>query len=135
MPGFTQIAKPLIEELGRELVWPVSLATLSGTTLVVREATDHSSPLAVDRYSAGHRLPLLSSACGRVYLSFQSRAQRDTLIDILARSGKEEDRLARAPRTDLQRILAEIKTQGYAVTSRTRRLVEEISLSVPGDER
>ena len=127
----SRIAKPMIEELGRELVWPVSLATLSGTTLVVREATDHSSPLAVDRYSAGHRLPLLSSACGRVYLSFSPAAQRDTLIDILARSGKEEDRLARAPRADLQRILAEIKTQGYAVTSRTRRLIEEISLSVP----
>jgi IclR family mhp operon transcriptional activator len=125
------IAKPLIEELGRELVWPVSLATLSGSTLVLREATDHSSPLAVERYSAGHRLPLLSSAGGRVYLSFSPPAQRDTLIEILARSGKDEDRLARAPRVDLQRILAEVKTQGYAVTSRTRRLVEEISLSVP----
>jgi IclR family mhp operon transcriptional activator len=127
----SDIAKPLIEELGRELVWPVSLTTLSGTTLVVREATDHSSPLAVDRYSAGHRLPLLSSACGRVYLSFSPPAQRDTVIEILARSGKEEDRLARSPRADLQRILAEIRAQGYAVTSRTRRLVEEISLSVP----
>ena len=40
----SRIAKPMIEELGRELVWPVSLATLSGTNLVVREATDHSSP-------------------------------------------------------------------------------------------
>ena len=127
----SRVAKPLIEELGRELVWPVSIATLSGTTLVVRETTDHSSPLATDRYSPGNRLPLLSSACGRVFLSFSPAAQRDTLIDILARSGKEEDRLARAPRADLQRILAEIKTQGFAVTSRTRRLVEEINLSVP----
>jgi DNA-binding IclR family transcriptional regulator len=39
--------------------------------------------------------------------------------------------LARAPRTDLAHILAETKAQGYAITSRTRRLVEEISLSVP----
>ena len=127
----SRVAKPLIEELGRELVWPVSVATLSGTSMVVRETTDHSSPLAVERYSPGHRLPLLASAGGRVFLSFGSPAQRDTLIDILARSGKEEDRLARAPRTDLSRILAEVKAQGYAVTSRTRRLVEEISLSVP----
>ena len=28
----TQIAKPLIEDLCREIVWPVSIATLSGTT-------------------------------------------------------------------------------------------------------
>src|SRR3984885_2862252 len=105
----SRIAKPLIEELGRELIWPVSIATLSGTTLVVRETTDHSSPLATDRYSPGNRLALLSSACGRVFLSFSAAVQRDTLIDILARSGKEEDRLARAPRADLQRMLAEIK--------------------------
>ncbi|HTV95308.1 MAG TPA: IclR family transcriptional regulator C-terminal domain-containing protein [Steroidobacteraceae bacterium] len=127
----SRIAQPLTEELSREIVWPVSMATLLGTTLTVRTATDHSSPLAVERYSAGHRLSLLSSASGRVYLSFCSAAQRETLIDILSRSIKDEDRLARAPRTDLQRILAEVRTQGYAVTSRTRRLVEEISVSVP----
>ena len=125
----SRIAKPLIEELGRELVWPVSVESLSGTNLVLRET--YSSPLAADRYPSGHRLPLLGSAGGRVYLSFSPPAQRDALIEILARSGKEEDRLTRAPRTDLSRILAEVKAQGYAVTSRTRRLVEEISLSVP----
>jgi IclR family transcriptional regulator, mhp operon transcriptional activator len=125
----TQIAKPLIEDLGREIVWPVSIATVLGTNLIVRET--NSTPLAVERYSAGYRTPLLASAGGRVFLSFCSAPQREALIEILARSGKEEDRLARPPRTDLMRLLAEIKAQGYAVTSRTRRLVEEISVSVP----
>jgi IclR family transcriptional regulator, mhp operon transcriptional activator len=125
----TQIAKPLIEDLGREIVWPVSIATVLGTSLIVRET--HSTPLAVERRSAGYRTPLLASAGGRVFLSFCPAPQREALIEILARSGKEEDRLARAPRTDLMRLLAEIKAQGYAVTSRTRRLVEEISVSVP----
>jgi IclR family transcriptional regulator, mhp operon transcriptional activator len=124
-----QIARPLIEELGREIVWPVSIATPLGTAMIVRDTS--ASPLAVERHSAGHPTPLLSSATGRVYLGFCPAAQRDTLIDILARSVKEEDRLARAPRADLQRILAEIRLQGYAATSRTRRLVEEVSVSVP----
>jgi IclR family transcriptional regulator, mhp operon transcriptional activator len=124
-----QIAKPMIEELGRDIAWPVSVTTLLGTAMTVRETT--TSPLAVERHSAGHRIPLLSSAAGRVYLAFCPAAQRDTLIDVLARSAKEEDRLARAPRADLQRILAEIKLQGYAATSRARRLVEEVSVSVP----
>ncbi|MGD0491736.1 MAG: IclR family transcriptional regulator C-terminal domain-containing protein [Steroidobacteraceae bacterium] len=126
----TQIAKPLITDLGREIVWPISISTLLGSTMVVRE-TNSSALLDVERYSAGHRLPLLSTAAGRVYLSFCSAAQRETLIDLLARSGKEEDRLARAPRTDMQRILSEIRSHGYSSTSRIRRLVEEISLSVP----
>jgi IclR family transcriptional regulator, mhp operon transcriptional activator len=126
----TQIAKPLIGDLGRELVWPISLSTLLGTSMIVRE-TNSSALLDVERYSAGYRMPLLSSAAGRVYLSFCPASQRETLLDILSRSGKEEDRLARAPRSDMQRILSEIRTHGYASISRTRRLVEEISVSVP----
>jgi IclR family mhp operon transcriptional activator len=126
----TQIAKPFIYELCREIVWPVSIATLSGTNMLVRESTDHSSPLAIERYSAGFRAPLLATAGGRVYLAHCPASQRETLIEILARSNKEEDKPARA-RAELQRGLAEIKALGFATTMRTRRLVEEISVSVP----
>ena len=126
----TQIAKPYIHDLCREVVWPVSIATLSGTTMLVRESTDHSSPLAIERYSAGFRAPLLSTATGRVYLANSPAPQRETLIEILARSSKEEDRPAKS-RVELQRLLAEIKASGYAAATRTRRLVEEVSLSVP----
>jgi IclR family mhp operon transcriptional activator len=126
----TQIAKPFIHDLCREVVWPVSIATLSGTTMLVRESTDHSSPLAIERYSAGFRAPLLTTAPGRVYLANSPAPQRETLIEILARSSKEEDRPAKS-RIELQRLLAEIKASGYATATRTRRLVEEVSLSVP----
>lgn len=127
----TQIAKPMIGDLGREIVWPISIATLSGATMIVRETTDHSSPLAIERYSAGHRAPLLSTSAGRVYLSFCPAPQRDALLELLARTGKEDDRLARQPRADLLRVLAQIRAQGYAATSRVRRMVEETSLAAP----
>jgi DNA-binding IclR family transcriptional regulator len=48
----------------------------------------------------------------------------------LARSNKDEDKPARS-RVELQRMLAEIKASGYATATRTRRLVEEVTLSVP----
>ena len=48
----THIAKPFIRDLCREIVWPVSIATLSGFTMLVRESTDHESPLAIERYFA-----------------------------------------------------------------------------------
>jgi len=126
----TQIAKPLIDELCREIIWPLSIATLSGTAMMVRATTDHGSSLAVERYSAGFRAPLLTSAAGRAYLANCPVTERETLIDILARSNKDEDRLARA-RVDLQRMLAEIKAQGYATATRSRRLLEEASIGVP----
>jgi IclR family mhp operon transcriptional activator len=126
----SQIAKPQIHALCGEIVWPVSIATLSGTKMMLREATDHSTPLAIERYSAGFQLPLLASAAGRVYLANCAGAQREVLIDILARSNKEEDRPAR-DRGELLRLLAEIKSLGYATLTRTRRLVDEYAISVP----
>jgi IclR family transcriptional regulator, mhp operon transcriptional activator len=126
----TQIAKDYIHELCREIVWPVAIATLSGTTMMVRETTDHRSPLAVERYSAGFRVPLLVSASGRAYLANCPPQQRETLLEILARSSREEDRLAR-DRVELNRILADVRAQGYASAVRARRVSDEVSLAVP----
>jgi IclR family mhp operon transcriptional activator len=127
----TQIATPRIMELCDEIVWPVALATLSGTKMTVRETTDHATPLAIERYSAGYRLPLLGSASGRVYLACCTPAQRDELLELLSGSTEEEDRPARTHRADVLLMLADIRAQGYATLARTSRLVEELSLSVP----
>jgi IclR family mhp operon transcriptional activator len=126
----TQIAKPYLYELCREIVWPVAIASLSGTTMMVRETTDHRSPLAVERYTAGFRVPILTSASGRAYLACCPEAQRDALIEILARSGREHDALARE-RVDLNRLLGDVRAQGYATAVRPRRVSDEASIAVP----
>ena len=126
----TQIARPHIHELGKEIVWPVAIASLSGTSMMVRESTDHRSPLAVERFSAGFRVPLLTTASGRVYLAFSSPTQRESLLDILSRSSRDEDALARN-RTDLMKLLNDIRMQGYASAVRPRRVYDEISIAVP----
>ena len=126
----TDIAKPYLYELCRQIVWPVAIATLSGTSMVVRETTDHLSPLTVERYSAGFRVPLLTSAFGRMYLATCPVAQRDSLLGILSRSSKQEDKLARDA-VEVSRLLAETKAQGFAVTARSRRASDDISIAVP----
>ena len=67
----SRIAKPLIEELGRELRMAGIHCDALGYDWSCA-STDHRSPLATDRYSPGHRLPLLPSAGGRMFLSFSS---------------------------------------------------------------
>jgi IclR family mhp operon transcriptional activator len=126
----SQIARPFIYELCREGVWPVAVSTLSGTSMMVRETTDHRTPLAVERYAAGFRVPLLASAAGRVYLAFCPANQREALLEILARSDKEEDRPARN-RPEISRLLAEVRSQGHATATRARRVSDEISMAVP----
>ena len=46
------------------------------------------------------------------------------------RSARDEDKLARNP-GELARILAEVRSQGYASAIRARRVSDEISLAVP----
>lgn len=126
----SDIARPVLNELGRETVWPVAIATLSGTSMMVRETTDHRSPLAIDRHAAGFRVPLLASAAGRAYLAWCPPAEREALVDILSRSAREEDKLARNP-GELGRLLNETQAQGYASAIRARRVSDEVSLAVP----
>ncbi|HQW09629.1 MAG TPA: helix-turn-helix domain-containing protein [Steroidobacteraceae bacterium] len=126
----TQVARPYLNELTKDIVWPVAIASLSGTSMMVRESTDHRSPLAVERFSAGFRVPLLTSASGRIFLAFSSAAQRDSLLEILSRSTREVDKLA-VNRSEVQKILAEARNQGYATAVRPRRVTDEITMAVP----
>ncbi len=126
----TQIGRPCINDLCREIIWPVTLLSPSGTSMLIRDTTDHASPLAVERFNAGFRLPLLMSASGRVYLAFCPPEQRDALLDILSRSTREEDKLARS-RPEVEKILEQARELGYATAVRTRRVSEEVAMSVP----
>ncbi len=124
------VAKPHIAALCSAIVWPIAIATPSGATMVIRETTDRQSPLALERYGAGVRVPMLTSAAGRAYLAYCSAAQRETLLELLARSSLPEDRVVRS-RVEVERILNETRAQGYGMTQRARRVSEETSLAIP----
>jgi IclR family mhp operon transcriptional activator len=126
----TQIARPLIDELGKEVMWPVAFASLSGTQMLVRETTDHRSPLAIERFSPGVRLPLLVTAAGRAHLAFCSAEQRESLLEILRRSASEVDALSHN-RAELDKILDDIRAKGYASAVHTKRVSDEVSIAVP----
>ena len=124
------LARPHLSALCAQIVWPVAIATPSGTAMMIREATDHQSPLALEHYGAGVRVPMLGSAAGRAYLAYCAAPQRETLLEMLARSSLPEDRLARN-RQEVERLLTETRTQGYGISQRARRVSEETSLAIP----
>jgi IclR family transcriptional regulator, mhp operon transcriptional activator len=126
----TQIARPYIYDLCRDIVWPVAIATLSGSTMLVRQTTDHQSPLAVEKRGPGFRVSILGSAAGLCYLSFCPKEQRDSLLELMANSRKEEDRPARN-RKKVYDSLVETRKRGFAIAHRMRRVSEELSISVP----
>jgi IclR family mhp operon transcriptional activator len=126
----TQIAKPVIQALCREVLWPVALVTLSGTAMLLRETSDPAVPPLLERQAAGTRMPLLSTAAGLVVLANAATPQRDALIDCMAASNGEEHNLARS-RDELLHTLGQIRSQGYAAVASSRRLAQEISVGVP----
>jgi IclR family mhp operon transcriptional activator len=126
----TQIARKYIYELCNELVWPIAVATLSGSTMLVRQTTDHRSPLAIEKRGPGFRVPILASASGMAYLAFCPDEQREAILDMLEKSRREEDKAARNRRR-LTELVAEIRKRGYSSSRRARRVSDEISLSVP----
>jgi IclR family mhp operon transcriptional activator len=123
-------AKPLITAICREIVWPLTLATASGTSMLIRETTDRQSPLALEQITVGTRVPMLISALGRAYLAYCPAAQREAIIELLARTARPEDRLAH-DRQELERLLTETRTQGFGLATRARRVSEETSIAIP----
>jgi len=133
----TQVARPYMYELCNELVWPIAIATLSGSTMLIRQTTDHRSPLAVEKRGPGFRVAILGSASGLAYLAYCSKEQREALLDLLAKSKRAEDQGAQN-RKKVYDLLMETRKRGYALWRRPRRISDELSLSVPilaADER
>lgn len=124
-----QAARPLVTTLGKELIWPVNLATLSGTSVLLRQSTDATSPLAVVRYSAGYRASLLDRAAGLVLLAFSDRPRSQMLLDLLYRPDTpERPAVARA---DAERLIVEARRLGFSCVHRASQSSERSSLSVP----
>jgi IclR family mhp operon transcriptional activator len=124
------IAKPYLASLCASIVWPIAIATPAGGAMMIRETTDMQSPLALEQYGSGIRVPMLTSAAGRAYLAYCTPPQREALLELLARSSAPEDRLVRS-RAEVEHILNETRTQGYGMAQRARRVSEETSLAIP----
>ncbi len=126
----TLVAREFMYELCQDLVWPCAIATLSGNTMLVRQTTDHRSPLAVEKRGPGFRVSILGSAAGLCYMAFCPKEQRDTLLDILSRSKDEENAPARN-RKKIYETLLESRKRGFALWHRKRRVSDETSIAVP----
>jgi IclR family mhp operon transcriptional activator len=123
-------ARPLLAKLGDELLWPVAIASVVGTAMVVHETTDARSPLTIRPVLPGRRVGMLDTASGRVFLAFCPEEQRDTLLDLLALSDDPRDAAARRPQAVLRDLKA-VRDIGYAISSRPGRVRPWRAVAVP----
>src|ERR1700678_398199 len=111
------IAAPLMNQVTRQLVWPVALMTFEEGRILVRETTHEASTLSIDHGMVGRPLPMLRTAAGRCYLAFCPAKKRRAIVEMLSRSKAPEDRWAREPQR-LAKLLNAIAARGHAIQDR-----------------
>lgn len=134
--GFTNedhmanISRPFLSRVTRKYSWPVTLATISGIDLIVRENTDQESPLATEQFTIGYRMPILRTASGLCILAYMTSNRRNVILKTIGEADPKYREIVGQRRT-LEKKLNEIKSQGYSVNHRPRRVSDLTAISAP----
>lgn len=134
--GFTEeahmaaISQSTLSRLTRRFKWPVTLATISGIDLIIRENTDHESPFTTERFSIGYKMPVLATASGLCILAFMTDPKRQVFLNTFAKSGGKNKHLVHREQI-LQKKFAAIQKLGYSVHHRARSRSDLTAIAVP----
>lgn len=82
--------------------------------MVIHETTHRIAPLSIDRNMVGREMPVLGSSSGLAYIAFAPKPERDTLLDLLARSADPQDVLARDTK-QVKQLIAITRRRGYGL--------------------
>ncbi len=116
-------AAPRMEELTTRVGWPAALGIFEQGAMVVRYSTIPTSPLSWYRTTLHHRLGLLDSAMGLVYLAFSDEHVR---MALLPSAPSEEFGVSETCGERFEQVRA----RGYAIRAPTAKH-PTLSLSVP----
>jgi IclR family transcriptional regulator, mhp operon transcriptional activator len=128
--SISQVAGPVLVELGHRFIWPFDLSVRSGIEMQIQESTHPRSPLAMERGVIRRRLPMLHTAAGRSYVAFSSVDVRAKLVEEISASGSSNDRhLLKS--SWLEAMVADTVARGYAVRYNDRYNPLTSSIAVP----
>jgi IclR family mhp operon transcriptional activator len=96
----------------RKLKWPLVFTRPSGIQVEIAATTDLESPLAIDRYHVGFRLPMCDSASGAAMLAASSDTVRERVYGMLEQEQGTSPKAAAV--SELQARIRRAETQGYA---------------------
>ena len=115
-------AQPVIEDLCRDVMWPISLVKPAGLGMQTCAGTDRMTPLRHHTVPLGLKVPMLCSAGGRAYLAFQPENVRNMMIEALASQAEfPQDRELCANATSVAEMLGSVRAKGVAAASGKQR--------------
>ncbi len=92
-----EVARPTMNYLATQSIWPSSLVTYDIDAMLIRETTHFRTPVTLDKMMVGMRIPILLTAAGRAFLFACTAERRKQIITLLANKTDEEGFLARDP--------------------------------------
>ena len=109
-----EAAAPVLDHLCQKVSWPSDLLVPAGDHMEVRETSRTQSPFMIyyTKDRVGMPVNWLLSAVGRAYLAYCPEAERQKVINLLRKSDRPENWLARDPKR-FDEILAETRMKGY----------------------
>lgn len=128
-----RLARPLIEDLCREVGWPIATATRVGTRMMVRDTTHKMTSLTFTNYFAGHTLPISECAAGKVYLAYCSDEEREIIKEGWKAVESETGNRGLVLLED-DELIRKIRSDGYAIQVRVAYTADSgktSSLAVP----
>ena len=127
----SDVASPILVELGQEILWPCDIATFINDAMYLRDTSRRFSPFSIDWVTVGHRFPMMISATGRAYLSYCPEPEREEILEVLRGSSDQFDQLVNK-RGYVDAFVEETLRQGYS--ARCRRFIYDgrtDSIAVP----
>lgn len=127
------VARPLIVELCKTIVWPVSIATRVGQWMMLLDSTHHQTSLTFSNYSPGYTLPLTECATGKAFLAFSEQEKRNSILASLHASNPQQVSESRL-KTLNEDYWASIREEGFAtqfINSFTENPGKTSSFAVP----
>ena len=129
----TEETQAAIEDLCRAVMWPISISKPNKLGMEVCASTDHLTPLRYNMIPVGTKLPMLSSASGRIYLAFQPDDARERLIELLARDSEfPGDRESAQDSKAIAHLLDGIREKGWA-TAKAKNRTSIMTVPIIGD--
>ena len=129
-PLVVQAGRPWATALTRRLQWPISIALLDQTDVIIRFSTVSDSPVSPEHATINMRLSLLDRAMGLTYLAFCPAGEREILLQMLATSRSEELRCTGGRRT-LEDRLSLIRADGFATRGKRVEPLTSGTVAVP----
>ncbi|TNE34611.1 MAG: IclR family transcriptional regulator [Alphaproteobacteria bacterium] len=109
----SKLAAPVMLALRERIGWPSDLAVLDGDEMLIIETSREYNVMEIN-HKAGVRAPVLLTSLGRAYLAYCSDAKQNHLLKMLAASHRTTSSPARDNPKGMQKLLNDIRKQGYA---------------------